>query len=126
MTNFLIFYFMDQSFKYKIILKCRKFLWGIKNFLLQVFLIDQKHCKILQQVLSSFTCQNGYHIDIMCTPPPSLSVVVGRGGLNLHPNFQKEGALDRTSTFTGGCWERGGDFFDVGRGREGQGGAIFT
>ena len=32
----------------------------------------------------------------------------------------KEGGLDRTSTFTGGYWERGGDFFHVGRGREVQ------
>ena len=34
----------------------------------------------------------------------------GGRGLNLQPNFQKSGGLDRTSTFRGGCWERGGDF----------------
>ena len=30
------------------------------------------------------------------------------------PNLKKE-ELDRTSTFRGGCWERGVDFFQVGR-----------
>ena len=25
--------------------------------------------------------------------------------------FKKRGGLDRTSTFRGGCWDRGGDFF---------------
>ena len=34
----------------------------------------------------------------------------GRGEVNLLPNFQKGGELDRTSVFIGGCWERGGDF----------------
>ena len=47
---------------------------------------------------------------IVCTPFPFLM----RGwGLNLQPNFQKkgDGVLGRTSTFRGGCWERGrGDF----------------
>ena len=28
--------------------------------------------------------------------------------------FSKRGGLDRTSTFRGGCWERGGDFFQGG------------
>ena len=35
------------------------------------------------------------------------------GGLSLQPNFQK-GGLDRTSSFRGGWWERGGDFFQGG------------
>ena len=34
-------------------------------------------------------------------------------GLSIQPNFKK-GGLDRTSTFRGGCWERGGDFFQGG------------
>ena len=38
--------------------------------------------------------------------PPFL--LGGGGGLNLQPNFQKGGGFDRTSTFGGGCWERGG------------------
>ena len=40
--------------------------------------------------------------------PPFLKI-----WLSLQPNFQK-GGLDRTSTFRGGCWERGGDFFQGG------------
>ena len=47
----------------------------------------------------------------MCTPPLSA----GGGGLSLQPNFQKVGGgLDRTSTFRGGCWERGGLLFSGG------------
>ena len=42
-------------------------------------------------------------------PPP-----ISAGGLNLLPNFQKGGGLDRTSVFRGDCWERGGDFFQGG------------
>ena len=38
----------------------------------------------------------------------------GGEGLSLQPNFKKGGGLDRTSTFTGGCWERGGDIFREG------------
>ena len=44
-------------------------------------------------------------------PPPPPAVLLAGGeeaGLNLHPNFQKGGGLDRTSSFRGGCWERGG------------------
>ena len=51
---------------------------------------------------------------IVCTP-----LSAGGRGLNLQPNFQKGeggGRLDRTSTFRGGCWERGGDFFSEGGG----------
>ena len=41
-------------------------------------------------------------------PPPQLLSAGARGwGLSLQPNFQK-GGLDKTSTFKGGCWERGG------------------
>ena len=38
------------------------------------------------------------------------------GGQLSQPNFKKGGGLDRTSTFTGCCWERGGggDFFPGG------------
>ena len=37
------------------------------------------------------------------------------GGLNLQPNFQKEGGgcLTGSQFLVGGCWERGGDFFQV-------------
>ena len=54
---------------------------------------------------------------IVCTPPPFC-----RGeALSLQLNFQKgEGGLGMTSTFTGGCWEKGGvDFFQKGVGRGG-------
>ena len=37
-------------------------------------------------------------------PPPFFFL---QGGMSLQPNFQK-GGFDRTSTFRGGCWERGG------------------
>ena len=42
---------------------------------------------------------------------PPLSA--GGGGLASNQIFKK-GGLDRTSTFRGGCWERGGDFFQEG------------
>ena len=38
----------------------------------------------------------------------------GGGGVNLRPDFQKGGELDRTSVFRGGWWERGCDFFQGG------------
>ena len=44
---------------------------------------------------------------IVCTPPSLL----GEGGLNLQPNFQKGGGLTGPQLLKGGCWERGGDFF---------------
>ena len=45
----------------------------------------------------------------MCTP--TLSV----GRFEPPTKFSKRGGgLDRTSTFRGGCWERGGDFFQGG------------
>ena len=60
-------------------------------------------------------------LHIVCTVP-SAGGEGGGGGvvvLNFQPNLQKGGRLGRTSTFRGGCWERGDDFF--------QGGdAIFT
>ena len=49
---------------------------------------------------------------IVCTTALSAG---GGGGLNLQPNFQERGELDRTSTSRGGCLERGGDIFQ-GRG----------
>ena len=55
--------------------------------------------------------------NIVCTPPPFLQ---GGGELNIQPNFQKEGGLDKTSLLEGGCWERGGDFF------QGEGGLQFS
>ena len=45
---------------------------------------------------------------IVCIP----SFLQG-GGVELHTKLKK-GGLDRTSTFRGGCWERGGDFFQGG------------
>ena len=41
--------------------------------------------------------------------PPPLSAGWG-GGLASNQIFKK-GGLDKTSTFRGGCWERGDDFF---------------
>ena len=36
----------------------------------------------------------------------------GGGGVeNLQPNFQKEGGLTGPKLLEGGCWEKGGDFF---------------
>ena len=47
-------------------------------------------------------------------PPLSWGVGGGGGGVK-PPNFQKGGrGLDKTSTFRGDCWERGGDFFQGG------------
>ena len=47
------------------------------------------------------------NIKIHSVHPPSFC----RGG-GLSPNqIFKKGGLDKTSTFRGGCWERGGDFF---------------
>ena len=50
---------------------------------------------------------------IVCTPPLCW-------GERVEPptKFSKRGGgrLDRTSTFRGGCWERGGDFFQRGGG----------
>ena len=45
----------------------------------------------------------------MCTP-------LSAGGRGVEPpiKFLKRAGLDRTSTFRGGCWERGGDFFQRG------------
>ena len=43
---------------------------------------------------------------IVCTPPPPF---LQEGGLSLQ--IFKKGGLDSTSTFRGGCWERGGNFF---------------
>ena len=61
--------------------------------------------------VSVFSLSQSY---IVCTPKPKLG---------LQPNFIKMGGgggggggLDKTSTFRGGCWERGGDFFSVGGG----------
>ena len=50
----------------------------------------------------------------VCTPPCFL---LGVGGLNLEPNFQK-GGPDRSSTFRGGLLGKrgGGDFFRGGGG----------
>ena len=48
---------------------------------------------------------------IVGTHPPPFG---GEGGLSLQPNVQKGGGLDRTSSFRGGCWERGADFFQGG------------
>ena len=45
--------------------------------------------------------------------PPPFYRGEGERGLSLQPNFQK-GGLDRTSSFTGGFWEREGDFFQGG------------
>ena len=42
-----------------------------------------------------------------------MCTLFSAGGLNLQPNFQK-GALDRTLTSRGGCWKRGGNFFQGG------------
>ena len=39
-----------------------------------------------------------------------LSLSAG-GGLNLLPKFQKGGDLSGPQLLEGGCWERGGDFF---------------
>ena len=47
---------------------------------------------------------------IVCTPHPFY----WGGGLNLQPNFQKGGGLDRTQLLERGCWERGDDFFQGG------------
>ena len=38
----------------------------------------------------------------------------GGGGLNLLPDFQKGGGLTGPQFLEGGCWERGGDFFQGG------------
>ena len=47
---------------------------------------------------------------IVCTPPSPISA----GGLNLQPNFQKEGSLAGPQLLDGGCWERGGWLFSGG------------
>ena len=47
------------------------------------------------------------NIKIHSVHPPSFC---RGGGLSPQPNFQK-GGLEKTSTFRGCCWERGGDFF---------------
>ena len=56
---------------------------------------------------------------IVCTPSPFLMRGrEGGGGWTSNQIFKKkgEGVLDRTSTFRGGCWERGrGDFQGGGR-----------
>ena len=54
--------------------------------------------------------------NIVCTPPLSAR----RGGVEHPTKFQKEGGLDKTSLLEGGCWERGGDFF------QGEGGLQFS
>ena len=48
---------------------------------------------------------------IVCTSPP-----LSAAGVEPPTKFLKtgRGGLDRTSVFRGGCWERGGDFFQVG------------
>ena len=43
-------------------------------------------------------------------PPAPLSA----GELSLQPNFQKGGGLTGPQLLEGGCWERGGDFFQGG------------
>ena len=42
----------------------------------------------------------------MCTP-----FLLGEGGGWTSNQILKKGGLDKTSTFGGSCWERGGDFF---------------
>ena len=60
---------------------------------------------------------------IVRMPCPPLSA--GREGLTSNQIFKK-GDLYRTSFFRGGCWEKGGDFFQGGWGGGGWGGgAIF-
>ena len=57
-----------------------------------------------------------YHTIALCAPPPSPQPLCWEGGGSWTSNqlFIK-GVLDRTSTFRGGCWERGrGDFFQEG------------
>ena len=45
---------------------------------------------------------------------------MGGGGwgrqLKLQPNFQKKGGLTGPQVLVGGWWEKGGDFFQEGRG----------
>ena len=52
-----------------------------------------------------------YYNCIVCTP--HFCSEGGGWGLGVQPNFEK-GGLDRTSTFRGGCWERGAWFFSEG------------
>ena len=47
----------------------------------------------------------------MCTP---LLRVRGVGGLSLQPNIQKGRGLTGPQVLEGGCWERGGEFFQGG------------
>ena len=44
---------------------------------------------------------------------PTLSEGGDEGGVGVEPptKFSKRGRLDRTFTFRGGWWERGGDIF---------------
>ena len=50
---------------------------------------------------------------IVCTP--HLSARGGGGGeSSLQPNFKKGGDLAGPQLLQGGCWERGGDFFQGG------------
>ena len=46
---------------------------------------------------------------IVYTPPFCWGV--GGGRVSLRQNFQKEGGLRGSHFLEGGCWERGGDFF---------------
>ena len=52
----------------------------------------------------------------MCTPHLFLlgHGGGGAGGVSLQPNFQKGGGLTGPQLLEGGCWERGGDFFQGG------------
>ena len=45
---------------------------------------------------------------------PSPPFYKGGGELSLQPNFQKGWGLTEPQLFEGGCWERGGDFFQGG------------
>ena len=54
------------------------------------------------------------YYSIVCTPPSPQPLCWGGGSWTSNQIFIK-GVLDRTSTFRGGCWERGrGDFFQEG------------
>ena len=73
--------------------------------------VDQD-CEFYNNLFKKFLKINNI---IVCMPPPFLQ---GGRAVESLTRFSKRGGLDRTSPFRGGCWERGGDFF--------QGGAIVT
>ena len=46
--------------------------------------------------------------------PHSMRPPLSAGGVEPTPKFSKSGSLTESQFLKGGCWERGGDLFQVG------------